>query len=142
VGQDPRHQARPGYDDQTQLLKEREGIQLEPVLHDSAVVAVTVELEALERHLLARRREPLEDAGVRAFEVDPLRYEITFAHGILHREAKVGKTLDEAGKELGPRLRPQRVRLQTRGREGDELGRTHVRLRRVVAQVEHLDPPP
>ena len=69
---------------------------------------------------------------MRAFEVDSLRYEIAFSDGILHGEAKVGKALDEAGKELGPWLRPQRFGLQARGREGDELGRARVGFRRVV----------
>lgn len=35
VGQDPRQQPRARHDDQAQLLKEREGVQLEPVLHEA-----------------------------------------------------------------------------------------------------------
>ncbi len=52
VGQDPRQQSGTWDDDQAELLQERERVQLEPVLHDSAVLIVTVKLESLERHLL------------------------------------------------------------------------------------------
>ena len=45
MGQDARKQPRTGHDDEAQLLKKREGVQLEPVLRDSAVYE-TVELEA------------------------------------------------------------------------------------------------
>jgi hypothetical protein len=45
VGQDAREQPRAGYQDQPELLKQREGVQLEPVLLD-APVDEAVELEA------------------------------------------------------------------------------------------------
>jgi hypothetical protein len=48
MGQDARQQARTGDDDQTELLKKRQGVHLEPVLRDSALDE-TVELEAGER---------------------------------------------------------------------------------------------
>jgi hypothetical protein len=37
MGHDPRQQPRAGHDDQTQLLKKREGVQLEPVLRNPSV---------------------------------------------------------------------------------------------------------
>jgi hypothetical protein len=62
MGQDARQQPRAGNDNQTQLLKKREGVHLEPVLRDSAVDE-TVELEAGERDFPVGRREPLELAS-------------------------------------------------------------------------------
>jgi hypothetical protein len=103
MGQDARQQPRAGNDDQTQLLKKREGVHLEPVLRDSAVDE-TVELEAGERHFPVGRREPLELAHVGACEVDPLCDKITFAHRVLHGEVKVRESFDEAGKKPGPCL--------------------------------------
>ena len=79
--QDARQQPRAGNDDQTQLLKQREGVHLEPVLHDSAVDE-TVELEAGERDLPVGGREPLELARVGACEVDALCDKVAFAHGV------------------------------------------------------------
>lgn len=87
MGQYSRQQPRAWHDHQTQLPQECEGVQLEPVLHDPAVDE-SVELEASERHLPVRRREPLEVARVGAVEVDPLRYKVAFAHGLLHRWLK------------------------------------------------------
>jgi hypothetical protein len=140
MGKYARQQPRAGHDDQTQLLKKREGVHLEPVLHDPAVDE-TVELKAGERDLPVGRREPLELARVGACEVDPLCDKITFAHRILHGEAKVRESFDEAGKEPGPCLRVQRCRLQTHRGIGDEILRTHVGLGCVVALIEDLDPP-
>jgi hypothetical protein len=110
------------------------------VLRDSAVDE-TVELEAGERDLPVGGREPLELARVGAFEVDPLCDEVAFGHRVLDRELKVGETLDEAGKKSGPCLRVQRVRLQTLRGIGDVIARAHVRLPRVVALIEDLEPP-
>lgn len=139
MGQDARQQPRARHYDQTQLLKKREGVHLEPVLRDSTVDE-TVELEAGERDLPVRRREPLELARVGAFEVDSLCDEVAFAHGVLHGEVKVRESLDEAGQKPGPCLGVQRGRLQTRGGIGDVILRTHVGLRGVVAFIEDLDP--
>ena len=76
-----------------------------------------------------------------AFEVDPLCDKLAFAHRVLHRELKVREGLDEAGKKPGPCLRVQRGALQTHGGVGDVILRSHVRLPRVVALIEDLDPP-
>jgi hypothetical protein len=140
MGQHSRQQPRPGHDDETQLLQEREGVHLEPVLGDSGVDE-TVELEAGERDFPVGRREPLELARVGAFEADPLCDKVAFAHRVLHRELKVREGLDEAGKKPGPCLRVQRCGLQTHGRIGDVILRSDVRLRRVVALIEDLDLP-
>ena len=113
MGQDARQQPRAGHDDQTELLKKRERVHLEPVLRDSAVEE-TVELEAEERDLPVGRRKPLELARVRACEVDPLCDKITFGHRVLHRELKIRESLDEARKKPGPCLGVQRGGLQTR----------------------------
>ena len=59
MGQDARKQPRAGHDYQTQLLKKREGVHLEPVLRNSAVDE-PVELEAGKRDLPVGRRKPLE----------------------------------------------------------------------------------
>ena len=69
MGQDARQQSGAGYDDQTQLLKKREGVHLEPVLRDSAVDEA-IELEAGERDFPEGLGEPLELARVGAGEVD------------------------------------------------------------------------
>lgn len=139
MGQDSRQQPRAGHDYQTQLLKKREGVHLEPVLRDSAVDE-TVELEAGKRDLPVGRRKPLELARVGAFEVDPLCDKVAFGHRVLHRELKVRESLDEAGKKPGPCLRVQRGGLQTHGGIGDVILRSRVRLPRVVALIEDLDP--
>jgi len=110
------------------------------VLRDSAVDE-TVELETGEGDFPAGRREPLELARVGAFEVDPLCDKVAFAHRVLDGDVKVRKSFNEAGKKPGPCLGVQRGRLQTRGRIGDVILRTHVGLRRVVALIEDLDPP-
>ena len=139
MGQYARQQPRAWHDGHTQLLKQRERVQLEPVLHDSALDE-TVELEAGERDFPVGRREPLEVAGVRAFEVDHLRHKVAFARALHHREPKVRETCDEARKKFGPCLGVQRGRLQARWGVGDEIGRTYVRLRGFVALIEDLDP--
>jgi hypothetical protein len=90
MGQDARKQPRAGHDYQTQLLKKREGVHLEPVLRNSAVDE-PVELEAGKRDFPVGRRKPLELARVGAFEVDPLRDEVAFAHRVLNPELKVRK---------------------------------------------------
>jgi hypothetical protein len=83
----------------------------------------------------------LELARVGAFEVDQLRYKVAFAHGFLDPELKVWEAFNEAGKKPGPRLGVQRRRLQARGGMRDEICRPHIRLRRVIATVEDVDPP-
>jgi Phage integrase family len=139
MSQDAREQPRAGHDYQTQLLKKREGVQLEPVLRDPAVDE-PVELEARKRDPPVGRRKPLEPARVSAFEVDPLCDEVAFAHRVLNPELKVRESLYEAGKKAGPCLGVQRGRLQTHGGIGDVILRTHVGLRRIVAVIEDLDP--
>ena len=96
MSHESRQQTRARHYDETQLLKKREGVHLEPVLRDSPVNE-TVELEAGEGHLPVGRREPLELACMGAFEVHPLCDEVAFGHRILHRELKVGESRDEAG---------------------------------------------
>ena len=107
MGQDSRQQPRDGHDDQTQLLKKRDGVHLEPVLRDSAVDE-TVELEAGERDFPVGWREPLELARVGAFEVEPLCDKVAFGYRVLHRELKLRESFDEAGKKPGPCLGVQR----------------------------------
>jgi hypothetical protein len=139
MGQDSRQQPRAGHDDETQPLKKREGVHLEPVLRDSAVDE-TVELEAGERDFPLGRREPLELARVGAFETDPLCHEVAFGHRVLHCQPKVRESVDEAGKKPLPCLRVQWGGLETRGGICDVILRTHVRLPCLVALVEDLDP--
>jgi hypothetical protein len=140
MGQDSRQQPRAGHDDEAQLLKQREGVHLEPVLRDAAVDK-TVELEAGKLDSPVGGRESLELAPVGTCEADPLCDKITFAHRVLHREVQVRESFDEAGKKSGPCLGVQRVGLQTRGGIGNVILRPHVSLPRVVALVEDLDPP-
>ena len=108
---DAGQQPRAGNDYETQLLKKREGVHLEPVLRDSAVDE-TVELKAGEGDFPVGRREPLELARVGAFEMDSLCDKVAFGHRVLHREPKVRERLDEAAEKPGPCLRVQRCGLQ------------------------------
>jgi hypothetical protein len=139
MAQHARHQPRAGHDGEAQLLKKREGVELEPVLHDAAV-GEAVELESRERHLLVSWRKSLELARVGALEMDPLGDEVTFADGVLDPDPKIGEALDEAGEELHPRVRIQRSRLQARRGVGDVVRPANVGLAGVVALVEDLDP--
>jgi hypothetical protein len=93
--QQPREQPRPGDDDEAQLLKKREGVELEPVLRDPSIDEA-VELKAGERDLPVGRRKPLELPGMGAGEVDTLGNEVALPDCILHGEAKVSETVNES----------------------------------------------
>jgi hypothetical protein len=140
MAQDAWQQPRTWHDDQPQLLKKRERVQLEPMLRDPSIDE-TVELKAGERDLPLSRRKPLKLAGVSALEADTLRDQIAFSHRVLNGETKIRKPLDEPRKEPRPSLGVQRFGLETRWSIGNVTRSTNVSLTSVVALIEDLDPP-
>ena len=75
MDQEAREQPWAWDDDETQLLKKREGVQLKPVLRDLSIDQ-PVELEPVERDFPTGWREPLELTAMGAFDVDTLRDEV------------------------------------------------------------------
>jgi hypothetical protein len=132
MGQDARQQPGAWHDDQAQLPKKHEGVQLEPVLSDPSFDEA-VELKAGERDLVLGRRKPLKLPGVGALEVDTLCDQFAFSNRLLHGDAEIRKPLDESRKEPSPRLGVQRFGLQTRGSISNVIRRTNISLGRVVA---------